>query len=93
MYQTIKKLPENKATGLDNISAENLKYTSIRLYPLLAICFSLLMHGLLPDSMLTVLLVPVIKDIAGKVGSLDNYRPIVLASILSKVLERILLDR
>ena len=61
---------------------------------LLSICFShLLLHDILPDSLLTVTLVPVIKDKAGKAGSLANYRPIALASILSKVLERILLDR
>ena len=50
-------------------------------------------HGVLPDSMLTVTLVPVNKDKAGKLGSLDNYRPIGLASVLSKVLEIIVLDR
>ena len=50
-------------------------------------------HGFLPDSLLSVTLVPVIKDKAGKVGSLDNYRPIALASVISKVLERVLLDR
>lgn len=43
--------------------------------------------------MLSVLLVPVIKDKVGKVGGIDNYRPIVLASILSKVLEKIFLDK
>ncbi len=43
--------------------------------------------------MLSVLLVPVIKNKAGMVGNLDNYRPIALPSILSKVLEIILLDR
>jgi len=43
--------------------------------------------------MLTVTLVPVIKNKAGKIGSLDNYRPIALASILSKVFEKMLLDR
>ncbi len=41
--------------------------------------------------MLSVTLLPVIKDKAGKVGSLDNYRPIALASVVSKVLERIIL--
>ena len=45
-------------------------------------------HGILPDTMLTVTLVPVIKDKAGKIGSLDNNRPIALASILSNVLEK-----
>lgn len=49
-------------------------------------------HGLLPDFMLSVTLVPVIKDKAGKVGNLDYYRPIALARVISRVLERILLD-
>ena len=50
-------------------------------------------HGTLPDSMLAVTLVPVIKDKTGKVGSIDNYRPIALASVISKVLEKIILER
>ncbi len=52
-----------------------------------------MVHGVLPDSIISVLLVPVIKDEAGKLNSMDNYRPIALASILSTVLERILLTR
>ena len=60
---------------------------------LLAMCFSgLLLHGILPDSILSVLLAPIIKDKTCKASNIDNYRPIALASILSKVLERILLD-
>lgn len=47
----------------------------------------------IPDSMLCILLFPVIKDKAGLVSCLDDYRPTTLASILSKVLERILLDK
>ena len=42
---------------------------------------------------MAVILVPVIKDKAGKINSKDNYRPVALASILSKVLELIILDR
>ncbi len=53
----------------------------------------MLTHGILPDSVLSVLLVPVVKDKTGKMSSIDNYRPIALASVLSKVFERILLDR
>lgn len=63
VYQAISKLSDNKASGLDHISAEHLKYGSKRIAPLLALCFSGFMtHGVLPDSMLSVLLVPVIKD-------------------------------
>ncbi len=31
VYQTIKKLPDNKANGLENICAEHLKNASMRL--------------------------------------------------------------
>ena len=90
----IRQLADNKSCGMDNITAEHLKLASPRLTALLSMCFTgLLMHGILPDSLLTVTLVPVIKDKAGKVGSMANYRPIAIASILSKVFERILLDR
>lgn len=75
-----------------NISI-NLKFASYRLSVLLALCFNgLLAYGILADSLLSILLVPVIKDKTCKVSSIDNYRPIALASI-SKVLERILLER
>ncbi len=43
--------------------------------------------------MISVILVPVIKDKTGKINCNDNYRPIALASVLSKVLETILLSR
>ena len=46
-------------------------------------------HGILPGSMLSVLLIPVVQNKT----SIDNYRPIALASILSKVIEGILMDR
>jgi len=77
---------------VDQITAEHLRHASNRLSVFL-VCFSgWLMHGVLPDSMLTVLFVPLIKNKTVKISSIDNYRPIALASILSKVLERILLD-
>lgn len=92
--EAVKKLSNNKASGLDHITAEHLKFASPRIFPLLSLCFTgFLTHGILPDSMLSVLLVPVIKDKAGKLCSIDNYRPIALASMVSKVLESILLDR
>ncbi len=92
VYQAIIQLKELKTGGLDQITAEHLKFASFRLVVLFAICFTgFMIHGLLPESMLSVTLLPVIKDKAGKVGSLDNYRPIALASVVSKVLERIIL--
>ena len=92
--QAINKLDDNKSCGLDGIYAEHLKNSSLRISSLLAICFSsCFSHGFLPDNLMSVILVPVIKDKAGKINSKDNYRPIALASILSKVLEMIILKR
>ena len=90
----IEKLDLNKACGSDGICSEHLKYASNVLVPLLAMCFtSFISHGFLPESMLSVMLVPVIKDKAGKIYSKDNYRPIALASVISKLVEVIMLDR
>ena len=90
----IKELSQNKSCGLDGISAEHLKYVSERLPHLLGLCITgFFIHGFLPDSMLSVLIVPVIKDKAGNINAKDNYRPIALASIISKVVEMIMLNR
>ena len=60
----IEKLDLNKACGSDSICSEHLKYASNVLVPLLAMCFtSFISHGFLPESMLSVMLVPVIYTI------------------------------
>ena len=45
------------------------------------------------ESMLSVVLVPLIKDKAGEISSRDNYRPVALASVFSKLIEIIILDK
>lgn len=90
----IGKLDLNKTSGLDGVTAEHLKYCSKRINTLLAHCFTgLIIHGILPDSMLSIVLVPVIKDKTGQINDTCNYRPIALASVLSKVFEYIILSR
>ena len=61
---------------------------------MLALCFTkMFSHGYLPTHMLSVQLVPIIKSKSGLISSKDNYRPIAIASVLSKVLEMIILER
>ena len=61
---------------------------------MLSLCLiGFLFPGVLPDSMLSVVLVPTIKSKTGRISSKDNYRPIALASTLSKVLEIEILTR
>ena len=90
----ISKLELNKTCGLDQIYAEHIKYASDKVLPLLSLCFtSMFIHGFLPGSLLSVVLVPIVKDKTGIISSKDNYRPIALASVLSKLIERIILNR
>ena len=44
--------------------------------------------------MMSVVLIPIVKDKKAKqISSIDNYRPVaIIASVVSKVVERILLD-
>lgn len=92
--EAINRLDNNKACGMDGITTEHLKHASYKLCPLLSMCLTgCLVHGVLPKAIMAVMLVPVLKDKTGKLNSISNYRPIALASILSKVLERILLGK
>ena len=90
MRHVIEKVDLNKAFGSDGICSEHLKYAFNvgLLVPLLAMCItSFISHGFLPETMLSVVLVPVIKDKAGKIYSKDNYRPIALASVIANLLK------
>ena len=90
----INNLDAGKSCGLDGIYSEHLKYSSIGYRILIAKCMtSFLVHGQLPESLMSVVLVPIIKDKSGKINSKDNYRPIAIASIMSKLIEKLLLER
>ena len=94
IQEAIKKLDCNKSCGSDQIYAEHLKHASDKLLPLLAMCITgFFVHGFLPKNIMNVVLIPIIKNKAGNINSVDNYRPIALASILSKVIEIIILSR
>ena len=49
------------------------------------------MHGFLPSDLTDTVLVPIVKDKTGDISDKGNYRPIALASVISKVLEMALL--
>ena len=94
IFEVIKSLDSNKSCDLEGIYAEHLKFASKRLIYLLSLCFTgLFVHGILPNSLMSVILVPIVKNKCGNINSKDNYRPIALASTVSKLLEKIILNR
>ena len=90
--EIIAKLECGKSAGPDGICAEYLKFSNVKLHTLLALCFSLcLSHGYLPIALIETTIIPIVKNKSGNLSDSNNYRPIALATIVSKMLESVLL--
>ena len=84
--ETISKLKRGKCCGPNSICAEALKAAHRKVYVLLSLSFSLCMsHGYIPQPLIETTIVPIIKNKAGNLSSGNNYRPIALANVMSKV--------
>ena len=90
--EIIGKLECGKSAGPDGIGAEYLKFSNIKIHILLSLCFTLcLAHGYLPQAMIETTIVPIVKNKSGNLSDSSNYRPIALATIVSKMFESVLL--
>ena len=90
----IPRLKRGGAPGQDLITAEHLVYGQCEalltaIAQLLSACFQ---TSSVPKSFTSGLIIPVLKKPYLDPNSLDNYRPISLTSIMSKLLELIILD-
>ena len=92
--KSIKQAKSNKSCGRDGLYSEHYKYANERIYVLLALLYNAIaIHGHVPECMMDSLLVPLVKDKKGSLTSSDNYRPLMLTNIASKILELVILDR
>ena len=83
----LKQLNISKSAGADHIHAEHLIHASDRLTMLLSIlCTSIMKHGYIPSGMLDTALTPIVKTKTGDVTDKNNYRPIAVATSMSKVM-------
>ena len=88
----IGKLESGKSSEPDDISPESLKFANNRLSVLLSLCFSIcLPHGYMPPDMIKTTIVPIVKNKYGNLSKTSNYRPIALATSISKVFESVIL--
>ena len=70
-------------------SAESIKFAHHRIHVLLYLCFSLCLT--MPLDMIKTTIVPVIKNKCGNLADSNNYRPIAIATIVSKLYESTIL--
>ena len=84
---------KNKKSDSSGVSTEHLKHSSSAIAESLALLFtSILRHGYMPKCFRDCVLVPIQKGSNDATLS-QNYRPIALASSLSKVLERLIISK
>jgi len=88
----VHSLKFGKASGLDGISAEHLKYAHPSIVSHLKTLFNLiLLHGYVPNAFGQGVVVPLVKDRLGDTRNLDNYRAITVSCVISKVFSYALL--
>ena len=76
----------------DDLCAEYFKFAHNKLHILLSMCFTLFFtHSYLPAPMIETIIVPIVKNKCGNLCDSNNYRPIALATLMSKLFESVIL--
>ena len=85
-------LSRNKARGPDSLCLENILFCDGTVYTHLAHLFNQMLRlGHIPEELLEVVIKPIVKRKGLDNTKIKSYRPIALATALSKVLEKVLL--
>lgn len=88
----IKKAENKSSSGTDGITIRLLKFLSDTLVkPITHLMNSILEQGIFPDALKVGLVIPIFKK--GEKADANNYRPITLLNVLSKIFERIIYDK
>ena len=91
--EAMKKLKKRKACGLDGLAAEHYIYADPILHAQLALLFNAcISHGHLPKDFMKSGIVPIIKNKTASSGDKNNYRPVAVVSICSKLYEAVLMQ-
>ena len=84
-------MTKGKSPGHDGFNIELLKYAGPRLSEILAQFYNVcLSHSFMPAEMMKTFVVPIAKNKTGDLADKANYRPISLATVISKVLDSML---
>ncbi len=94
MVRYIKKLKRGAAPGCDGVSSEHLKFAINTCLPqylsdILTVCVK---YGVLPRSFYCGLLVPLLKKTHIDPSIPKHFRPIVVSTVFSKIMELAILE-
>jgi len=87
------KLTLNKVPGPNCVSAEHLLYADGSMRFFLSELFNMcIVHGYISNSCLNTTIVPRCKNKNGNLSDTSNYRPVAVATVVSKLLEHFILS-
>lgn len=87
----VKSISHGKSPGHDGLSVEHIQHAGPHMCRVLAMFYNFcISHSYLPPDMMRTVVVPVVKNKAGDLSDISNYRPISLATIVAKVFDSIL---
>ena len=88
----IGQLKCGKAAGSDELCAKYFMFDHHKFNVLLSLCFTLIFtHSYMPSSVIETIIVHIVQNKCGNVNDSKNYRPIALATIMSKLFESAIL--
>ena len=92
--KAIKSLSRGKSTGMDKLSAEHLINAHERVYVHIANLFTAMFrYSYIPDNFMDVIIIPLVKNKCSDITSTDNYRPISLSNVISKLFEDVIIEK
>jgi len=89
----IHKLKTCKAAGHDGIVAEHILNAHPAIVVNIKLLFSMMLsHAYVPNDFGIGVIIPIVKDKRGDISATENYRPITLSPIMSKLFELVLME-
>ena len=91
---SLRDLASGRSSGHDGLNTEHFKHAGHMYHVHLSLCFTMMLkHSHLPDDLTKVVIAAIVEDKTGNIFDKCNYRPIALASVSSKLLESVILNR
>ena len=91
---SLNMLKNGRSPGFDDLNKEHFTFCHPSIYVHLRFLFNMIYtHGFVPDDFGKGITIPVPKDKLGNLSNVENYRPITISPIISKMFEYCILEK
>ena len=92
--EAIKSLKLGKSYGNDGLCSEHYRHSDRSIEVYLSLLFTVIFsHGYIPTGLMDTVIIPLVKNKNGNISDKNNYRPIALVTVMSKILEIVILNK